>query len=274
MVLEAIVGAEAARKNPFTIIAVSAAFASIAVLVTRFINLSESSDLLLLVFTIIPSIPFFLNLVNYDEREAREAKRFLGSTTLARHAPAIISFTAFFFGLTLAFTAWYYALPSEESKKLFAIQTAELENVRAVSSRLAGAFLSEKFLNAFELVFLHNLQVLLLAIGFSLLYGAGAVFVLTWNASIIGVFLGSIAKKSGSALAGASALGIFPHGVFELLAYSTGALAGGILSHAIVTRKINKLEFFHVVYDAAKLTGWAILFLAAAAFIESTGAAA
>ncbi|NYZ78278.1 stage II sporulation protein M, partial [Candidatus Micrarchaeota archaeon] len=90
----------------------------------------------------------------------------------------------------------------------------------------------------------------------------------------IGVFLGNIAKTSGSTLAGVSALGIFPHGLFELLAYSTGALAGGILSHAMVTRKINNLDFFHVVYDAAKLTAWAILFLAVAAFIESTGAAA
>jgi uncharacterized membrane protein SpoIIM required for sporulation len=274
LVLEALVDAEAARRNPLAIIALSAAFASIAVVVVQFLNFGQSSDVLLLVFTIIPSIPFLLNLVKYGEREAREAKRFLGSTTLARHAPAIITLAAFFFGLTLAFTAWYVALPSEASKALFAIQTAELENVKAVSSQLAGAFLNARFLNAFELIFLHNLQVLLLAVGFSLLYGAGAVFILTWNASIIGVFLGSIAKAGGSAMAGASALGIFPHGLFELLAYSTGALAGGILSHAMVTRKINKLEFFHVVYDAAKLTGWAILFLAVAAFIESSGAAA
>jgi len=271
LVLEELVDAEAARKNPLAIIALSAAFASIAVLVVRFINFGESSDLLLLTFTIIPSIPFFLNLVKYDEREAREAREFLGSTTLARHAPAIIALSAFFLGLTLAFTVWYTILSTQESTKLFAIQNEELQNVRVVSTRLAGAFLNAKFLNAFELIFLHNLQVLLLAVGFSLLYGAGAVFILVWNASIIGVFLGSIAKTSGSTLASSSALGILPHGVFELLAYSTGALAGGILSHAIATRKINNLQFFHVVYDAAKLTAWAILFLAIAAFIESTG---
>jgi len=274
LVLEELIDAEAARKNPLAIIALSAAFASIAVLVVQFIDFGNSSDLLLLVFTIIPSIPFLLNLVKYGEREAREAKQFLGSTTLARHAPAIIALSAFFLGLTLAFTVWYIVLPAQESEKLFAIQKSELESVRAVSSQLAGAFLNAKFLNAFELIFLHNLQVLLLAVGFSLLYGAGAVFILVWNASIIGVFLGGITKTGGSLLASSSALGILPHGFFELLAYSTGALAGGILSHAMVTRKINKLEFFHVVYDAAKLTAWAILFLAVAAFIESSGAAA
>jgi len=64
-------------------------------------------------------------------------------------------------------------------------------------------------------------------------------------------------------------LGILPHGLFELLAYLTAALSGGILSAAVVRGDLQKPVFAQIVYDIAKLLGWAIVFLAIGAFIET-----
>ena len=40
-------------------------------------------------------------------------------------------------------------------------------------------------------IFINNMGVLFLCIIFSFLYGAGAIFILTWNASVIAAAIGS-----------------------------------------------------------------------------------
>ena len=113
----------------------------------------------------------------------------------------------------------------------------------------------------------------------SLIYGAGSVFILIWNASIIGVFLGSIARKfvfqeapQFSIIPGLSygILGLIPHGTFELISYSTGALAGGILSSAITREAYKTKEFKPILKDVIKLVIFAVICLFVGAFIEST----
>lgn len=272
MVLEEIIRAETARRNPLKIIFLSALFASIAAVIVFLLRI-EPGDYLLLVFTLIPSVHFITALIDCDEERETE-KKFLGSHTLARHSSTIAVFLAFFLGLIIAFSFWYLALPPQDSAKMFSLQQRELQKIQGAFSGFAlQKFSEEKYLDAFETIFLHNLEVLALVIGFSLLYSAGAVFVLIWNASVISVFLGNVAKQTSLVAGlGAGTMGLLPHGSFEILAYSTAALAGGILSRAVIRRKLESMEFFQTAYDAAKLSAWAILFFAVAAIIESTGA--
>jgi uncharacterized membrane protein SpoIIM required for sporulation len=245
-------------------------FVSLAVGIAHWFGLGEQSGLLLMVFVIIPAVPFIMDLLYYEEAETKKlaAKRLLGSRTLARHAPMIAVLFSFFIGLTAAFTFWYAVLPEPTTQLLFGTQIKELAVVRGSFSGYAVERIEAQMLSAFETIFLHNLEVLMLILAFSLLYGAGAIFVLIWNASIIGVFLGKIARTADI---GVGIIGIVPHGVFELLAYTTVALAGGIISRMIVLRRLQAIEEHQTIYDAAKLAGWAIIFLALGAFIESTG---
>jgi len=269
MVLETIISPRYARENSWSIAALGAVFVSLAVGIVHWFGLGSQSSLLMMVFVIIPSIPFLVDLIQFQEAETkRTAGKFFGSQTLARHAPMIAVMFSFFIGLTAAFTFWYAVLPESTSSLLFNTQVSELAAVRGSFSGMAVEAIESKMLVAFETIFLHNLEVLLLILAFSMLYGAGAIYVLIWNASVIGVFLGNIAK---SGQIGMGIAGIVPHGVFELLAYTTAALAGGILSRVIVLRRLRVIEEHQTVYDVAKLAGWAIIFLALGAFIESTG---
>ncbi len=267
MVLETIVSPRYARENSWSIAALGAIFVSLAVGIVHWFGLGPQSSLLLMVFVIIPAIPFLVELIQFQEAETKRgsAHRFFGSRTLARHAPTIAVLFSFFIGLTAAFTFWYAVLPESTCSLLFDTQVKELA---AVHGSFSGYAVEAQMLLAFETIFLHNLEVLMLILAFSMLYGAGAIFVLIWNASIIGVFLGKIARTGDI---GAGVLGIIPHGVFELLAYTTAALAGGILSRVIVLRRLQAIEEHQTIYDVAKLAGWAIIFLALGAFIESTG---
>ena len=202
----------------------------------------------------------------------------LGSRTVARHLPVIVTLAFFFLGTILAFTFWYLAMPPEKAATLFNVQIEELKNIGGAFSGYAVFASKATFETAFQTVFMHNLGVLGLILGFSVLYGAGAILILIWNASVISVFVGNFAKQfvfhaapEYSVLAGVSAgiLGLMPHGTFELVAYLVTALAGGILSSAIIRKAYSHNKFGIVVYDIVKLVAFAILLLAIGAGIEA-----
>ncbi|OIO25371.1 hypothetical protein COX85_00565 [Candidatus Micrarchaeota archaeon CG_4_10_14_0_2_um_filter_55_9] len=276
MVLESLVDPASAKRNPWKLVLLAFVFVSIAVFATLFLGSKESS-LLLVLFVIIPSIPTIHKLFSFEEESFEKVPfRVAGSRTLARHLPTLMVLANYFLGLTLAFTFWYLALPSPEAESLFSAQISELEAVRAHFQGFAVNAEASINAGAFELLFFHNLEVLLIVMVLSVVYSTGALFVLIWNASVIAVFLGALARNlvdpSAAALSmGAGILGILPHGVFELLAYLTTALSGGILSRAIVRQAYKKPLFRQIVYDVAKLFAWAVVFLAIGALIESTG---
>ena len=49
--------------------------------------------------------------------------------------------------------------------------------------------------NIFVKIIINNLKVLFFCLVFSLLYGTGAIFILTWNASVIAAAIGNLIKN-------------------------------------------------------------------------------
>jgi len=252
-------------------------FVSLAVAGTFLVGVGQAQWSFLFLVGL-PSIPFLLKVFQCEVEVEESKGKAMGAGILSRHYLAIKVLAAFFLGLVVAFSFWYSVLPANDAKSLFGLQQEELKNIR--NSFQGYALAGEQ---VFESIFTHNLAVLLFIVLFSVVYGAGAIFILIWNASVIGVFLVEFARlyaeNSGTITTGATGgllaglgtgfLGILPHGIFELLSYLTAAMAGGILSSAVVRGDFRKPIFMHIVYDIAKLLGWAIVFLAFGAFIES-----
>ncbi len=291
MVVEALIGPRTAERNPSEIIVLAFIFVSLAVGIVDFLKI-EPMGAMLLMFTLIPALPFILNLFKLEEEEL-EHETVLGSRTIRRHYSVVLVLLAFFIGMTIAFTFWYLFIDgydNAKSEKFFGPQLSELKRIGDVGAQLTaqvvgngdstplqGAAVSTT--NPFLFILKQNLGVLGLVIMGSLIYGAGSVFILIWNASIIGVFLGSIARKfvfqeapQFSIIPGLSygILGLIPHGTFELISYSTGALAGGILSSAITREAYKTKEFKPILKDVIKLVIFAVICLFVGAFIEST----
>ena len=278
------VSPEAAESNPLTIMILSFVFVTISVFAVMYLSANNlsSAGMLLVALVALPSLPMMLRFFDY-EAVGIETKPVFGSHTLARHMPLIIVMLAYFVGLVIAFVFWYFALPPDTSAKLFAMQINE---IKAINSQFSGYAINmpalaagtmDQAMGIFETIFMHNLEVLILAIVFSVLYGAGAVLILAWNASVIAIFISLAAKQfvlhsPGESIItglGIGALGLVPHGTFELLSYSAGALAGGILSSALIKKLYVHPQFIMVINDIAKLLAWAIVFLAVGAFLES-----
>lgn len=117
-------------------------------------------------------------------------------------------------------------------------------------------------------IFSNNIYVLIFTLVLSLIFGAGAIFILAWNASVIATAIGIFAKNQLANLHLGFARYILFHGLLEIAAYFIAALAGGILSTAFIKHDTKSEKFWTIVQDALNLIIIAIVILIIAALIE------
>ena len=182
-----------------------------------------------------------------------------------------------FLGITIALSFWYVVLPAETTNSLFKIQT---QTIASLNQQVTASVAKFNLLNK---IFLNNIKVLIFCILFSFIYGTGAIFILTWNASVIGAAVGNFIRTHVAQYAGAvgfskiaayfyasslSLLRYSMHGIPEILAYFVAGLAGGILSVAIIKKDFETKRFERILLDSSDLILVAVFILFIAALIE------
>lgn len=227
-------------------------------------------------FIVIPSIPFMLSTLKAEEikDECMEKERLL----LKEHSRILYYYMALFVGITVAFAFWYVVLPAESTQIIFNVQSATISQlgVMVTASATAGG-------SAFMNILVNNLKVLTLCILFSFCYGVGAMFILVWNASVLGAAIGNFIRTEISRYAGSLgfvkaaayfqivSLGLLKysiHGIPEILAYFTAGLAGGIISIAVTRHNFRARSFFHTILDSFDLIILSIGLIVIAALLE------
>jgi len=258
MVLERLISLRTAVRNPLAMMIVGG-LVSLSCLIISFLVFSESVGVFTTFLITITMTPFMVNLLRWEEEETEQeiAKR-KDMNFLSRHKDVLMIYVAFFVGMILSLSLAYIALPSETVEQIFSDQINEINLIR-------GQFLS---MGLFQRIVLNNISVLLISFLFSFLFGAGAIFILSWNASVLSTAIGLATKAIGGVHGFPLAvLVFFPHGSLEILAYFIGAIAGGIVS-AAVARSRSK-HFWDVVKDGLKLVAVAMVLLLIAGVIES-----
>jgi uncharacterized membrane protein SpoIIM required for sporulation len=204
---------------------------------------------------------------------------------LKEHWKALSALMYLFLGATIAFAFWYVVLPGETISSLYESQTATIISINGRTTAITGQAITGEAtaFSAFSKIFFNNVKVLLFCVLFSFLYGAGALFILIWNASVIGTAIGNFIRKNLSVLAlqvGGAGAGAylnvvyygffqyFIHGFPEILAYFVGALAGGIISIAVINHDVTSRKFEHVLLDSADLMMLALAITFIAALLE------
>jgi uncharacterized membrane protein SpoIIM required for sporulation len=187
-----------------------------------------------------------------------------------------------FLGVTVSGVLWYVVLPSETVGHLFRQQIATIAEINSkVQPDAVGMALGTDVL--FK-IFFNNMKVLIFCVLFAFIYGAGAIFILTWNATVIGAAIGNFIRSNiaaVSALAGFGKItGYFNvvstgflkysvHGVPEILAYFYGGIAGGIISVAIIKNHFSTDRAPMIMLDVSELLLIAMGFLVIAAIFET-----
>lgn len=234
---------------------------SITCLIISYLIFSEQIGWFTTFLVTIAMTPFMINLLRYEEDVQERLPKNIEIDELSfmqRYKSILKVFTAFFLGMMLSYSVLYVILPGQIAEKLFYDQMTKINEIRGMAT----------VPDFFFKILSNNISVLFLSFFFSFLFGAGAIFILTWNASVLSTAIGSLAKSIGGLHAlPIAVIPFFPHGSLEILAYFIGAIAGGIASAAL-TRKESK-KFWFVIKDSMKLMSFSLILLIAAASIES-----
>jgi len=274
--LESLINPKRAEKGPWKMLFVGIIYASLSlILVHLFFRgdsvLSQYSGLIVVTFCVMFSLPFMYFMLKREEKEDELAEGFF--EVWRTHKDAIYGFLFLFLGFIIAFTFWNIVL---QNSTLFNAQIetycminnpTTIENciqTYGITGDITGSSINElRFLSILE----NNIYVMIFTLIFSLIFGAGAIFILAWNASVIAAAIGIFTKYQVKQIP----IGIgryMIHGFPEIAAYFITALAGGMFGIGILRQSANKQKFLRIMENTFLLLLLAIIILIIAAIIE------
>ncbi len=276
--LEMLINPKRAQKRSWEMFIIGLVYGSLSIILVNWIFgqdavLAKYSGILIITFCVMFSMPYMYYAIKLEEEKDLKIE---GTFKLLKeHNKTLFGFLWLFLGFIIAFSFFYIVFPSENNFRA-QIETycminrpanfnecAEQYGVK-VSGKTTGFLTSKEKLIA---IFTNNIYVLMFTLIFSLIFGAGAIFILAWNASVIAAAVGIFSKSSLASLP----LGIMRymiHGMPEIAAYFIGAMAGGIISVSIIRHDMRSEKFWSVLQDSLNLIILAVIVLFVAALIE------
>jgi len=226
-------------------------------------NSGEVSGVLVLTFSMIPLI----EIINrFFERELIRFDLNPKINVLVRHKELIFSYFSIFFSSILAVYISYLFFP-----QVFNEQVKAIYEIRRDVMLYGYSFKKDAF---FSYILINNLRVLMLFFVFSIIFGAGSLYLLLWNSSIIGVFLGMKAEEySGNLFMKylvyplISFIKILPHGILEFLGYFLASLSGAMLALSMLSKDKGSLQ--QIISDSLLMFLFSIFFIVIGAFVEA-----
>ena len=278
MVFESLLSPKFAEKRSWATFFLGFFCTSIAIFLGTYI-FPQNASLAIVALTTLFFIPLFYRTMIYEEQ--KDVLLESGEKSLLKeHSGAIKFFIFIFLGMTLAFMLWYVIFSTTsvlnmDAEEIFQVQG---NTINQINAKVTSTYLKQSF-NHGVAIFENNIKVMIFCILFSFMYGAGAIFILTWNASVIGLALGKYALSIVAGTVGiaglvyAEATGCaltryLIHGIPEIMGYFVAGLAGGIISVAIIKHDFGTDKFEKIMLDASLLMIIAVVIIFVAMLIE------
>lgn len=272
MIFDVVYTPKKAEKQPWLMLFIGIFYAGVAMPIAYFVDAANSS-MIMVFLTVSAAMPFIYSIIKYEERkdeEINDEKRLL-----KEHSRALEAFIFLFLGMVVAFSLAKAFLPDQIASTLFSAQEETIQNI------ISGNATANENLIA---ILFNNINVLFLCIAFSFIYGLGAIYILTWNASVLGTAIGNFISSNLATISHLTGfekgIGYFkvfscgyflrylPHGILEMLAFFIGGLAGGIVSVAVVRKTFGTKKFANIIFDSSDLILIALGAVVLAAVIE------
>ncbi len=237
---------------------------SIIGLISARLIFPSSVGLMSVAFTSILLIPSLNLLLRMEENvEIRENKLHL-KQLFSDHKDIFKVYIFMFLGIFLAYSLISLLFSEFTIERLF---TAQLKSAGISGFALAQDPLIRLILN--------NLLVFVVCFILSLVYGAGSLLFLTWNASVWGIVFGFFVRQSTEVTGAnpiiqfwASFIPFLPHMITEAVAYISAAIVGGVVSKAVLREKLFSKKFHHIITDALIFLTIGFILVIIAGFIE------
>ena len=288
MVLESILGEQNIRRYP-VLICVLAFVISIGAIYFANLIFPAHASVVSVAFITIGLVPMIHNVLSKEADDEMICKK-SSTTFFARHFDLIQMYVWVFVGIILAFSVAYVIIPTDLKPTVFDEQIHALCSISgnnackgmvpfSISGNATGLAVSQckdptvSNVGGCALFILeNNWGVLIFTVILSLLYGAGAIFIIAWNASILGIFFGEMLLMGQHVQSLGFLQGmLIGHGPPELFSYIFGALAGAVLSAMISKKQMFTCHFGIVIKDVAFLAILALFSVAYGAATEAVG---
>jgi len=274
--LESLINPKRMEKGSWKMFFIGLLYGSLSLLLVKFffsndLVLYDSAGMLVVIFSVMFSLPFMYFIIKREEEEDEAIEGFFGVWRM--HKDAIYALMWLFMGFLVSFSIFFIILQDEN---LFNAQIGTYCTINspgniedcisqfAFGSVFTGAATKEaRFLS----IIINNVSVMIFTLIFSLIFGAGAIFVLAWNASVIAAAIGIFSRYELTDVP----LGIaryMIHGFPEIAAYFITALAGGIFGVGVLRNGIRNRIFLRVLENSIILLFIALIILVVAAAIE------
>ncbi len=276
--LESLINPKKIERGSIKMLFIGLLYGSLSLLLVKYFFggdpvLSKASGMIVITFCVMFTLPYLYFMFRQEEQEDESVEGFFGVWKV--HKDAVWAFMWLFVGLLIAFVFWNIIL-HDSNLFNFQIQTYCLINNQgnidecisqysfAQPSVPTGALTKKvRLLSIIE----NNVYVMIFTLIFSLIFGAGAVFVLAWNASVIAAAVGIFTKYQIADLP----LGIaryMIHGIPEIASYFLAALAGGIVGVGVLRHKIKSKKFLRILENAVLILFVALIIIFIAGLIE------
>lgn len=191
------------------------------------------------------------------------------------HVDEVFIYGSLFLGEALAFFLLVFLVAPENLSVQVSQFASELQamGVQTISGTSIQTVVTGRAtgLGGFVSIALHNLIVFSLILAVSAIISSSGAFILTWNASVLGTFLGLLAKKlSGFELLTGNQdivtpLAYLPHSAFEMTGFIIAGISGSLISAAVYREHFDRETWI----DYIKLVGTGVGMILIAAFLET-----
>ncbi|MBI4739567.1 stage II sporulation protein M [Candidatus Woesearchaeota archaeon] len=273
MVLEELMKIDVVERRPYISFVLGFFFASLGFLVALFF-FREVMSIAMVFLTTLFLVHLMIKLIKAEEeRERRDGLQHF----FHNHADVFQVYLFSFVGIFIAFVILGFATHMYDQSiynDAFSFQSKFLRFEHGLTTERVKEFVAEQphpTWSQFAALFVRNSAVLVLSFALAFFYGASSIFLIVLNASVFANFIvlvGTfIARTQGEKIL--VLLLFMVHLLPELSAFLIAAIAGGVVSKALIRESRNSVEFRNVFKDATMLIALAAALLLLGALLET-----
>ncbi len=251
---------------------------SVIALVISTILFPGDPALVAVAFTSMLLLPEMYKIFSIEERQEAVEKK-VGMRALWRNDIEVVRIYIFLFlGILLVYAVGTMLLPTVQTNSLFREQLEIRFGQGFSGNAIAGQAVSGQLFSSqlFYDLLSNNFLVLIACFILALLTGDGAIFLISWNASVWGAIFGITAKnaalfagKNPLALFGVIMLVVFPHMILEAISYFLAAISGSVISKDVLLEEFASERFMEVFGFNLYLLLFGLVFLVLGALVET-----
>jgi len=233
---------------------------SIIGIIAAYIIFPRSQGIASIAFLSMLLIPSLNKVLSIEEKQDAASRRFSLRRIFNDHSDVLQVYFMLFLGIFLAYALFSIKFTNLLVQGMF---DSQLRIIGMNVGQAAGGI-------SFSGIFTNNLKIMLIFLILSLVFGAGSILFLAWNASVWGVVFGYISTNYTNVIDQffGTFLKVMPHMFLEAGAYFFAIVAGGIMSQAVLREKPGSSKFNYVLKDGGVFMIVGFVLLVLAAFVE------